>query len=427
MRYVIIGNSASGIAAVEGIREIDKEGGIVIISGESHFNYSRPLISYYLGKKIDFASLSYRGKEFYKKNGVELLLNSIAEKISINKKQVILSDGKRISFDKLLIATGGTPIIPEIKGGKAAGVFTFITLSDALKIEKHIEHSKVKNAIIIGGGLIGLKAAEALMELKIKTSIVELADRVLSNALDKTASGIIENILKKSECQLIANNTVVELKSKNNKVSEAVLKDGQKIPADLVILAIGVRPNLELVKNSVIKSKKGILVDSHMRTSAKDIYASGDCGEAGNQVLAIWPEAVKQGKIAGFNMALRQGSGQAGARKEYKGGFLMNSVELCGVPIISVGESSGEGKPGKSLVYYDEKKPIYKKIVLENGRIKGALFVGKIDRAGIYTGLIKDKIDTTDFKDNLLKEDFGLINLPKEYRKHLVKGGTPII
>jgi NAD(P)H-nitrite reductase large subunit len=420
MNYVIIGNSASGITAAQAIRECDRKNRITIFSDEPYFNYSRPLISYFLGKKVDLDRMAYRGKDFYRDNKVELLLNRKAAKLNPEKKLVILSDGQKIWFDKLLIATGGTPIIPEIKGSDLDGVFTFTKLSDAQKIERYIKANKVKEAVVIGGGLIGLKATEALIGLKIRVTIVELADRILSTTFDQEASSLIEKGLEKIGCRLLTNNTIVEIRSKNRKLNEVILKDKRKVGASLVIVAIGVRPNINLVKNTPIKTNKGILVDNFMQTNIKDIYAAGDCCEAKdllldiNRPLAIWPIAVKQGKIAGYNMA--------GVKKEYPGSFTMNSVELCGIPTISVGGTCPEGKDYQVLDYFDQEKSIYKKIVLKNNRIVGAIFVGDIERAGIYTGLIKDQLDTTSFKKYLLKEDFGLISLPKEYRKHLVTG-----
>jgi NAD(P)H-nitrite reductase large subunit len=420
MNYVIIGNSASGVAAAQAIRECDKKNRITVISDEPHSNYSRPLISYLLGKKVVLDKMVYRGKDFYRDNKVELFLNKKAAKLDPEKKWVILSDGQKIWFDKLLIATGGTPTVPEVKGSNLNGVFTFTKLSDAQKIETYIKANKVKEAIVIGGGLIGLKATEALIELKIKVTIVELANRILSSTFDQKASGLIERGLEKIGCRLLTNNRVVEIKSKNRKVNEVILKDRKKVPASLAIMAIGVRPNIKLVKNTSIKTNKGILVDNFMQTSVKDIYAAGDCCEAKdlllniNRPIAIWPVAVKQGKIAGYNMA--------GVKKEYPGGFAMNSVELCGIPTISVGETCPGEKGYQVLEHFDEEKSVYKKIVLKNSRIVGAIFVGDIERAGIYTGLIKDKVDTTSFKEHLLRKEFGLISLPKEYRKHLVTG-----
>jgi len=423
--YVVIGNSAGGIAAIEAIRECDKKGKITIISQESHSNYSRPLISYLLGKKVDLKAMPYREKDFYKDNKIELILNKRAVKLDLKEKKVVLSTKQKIHFDKLLIATGGTPIIPEIKGCSLGGVFTFTKLADAEKIKEYVEANEVKDAVVIGGGLIGLKATEALIELEIKVTIVELADRILSATFDKKASSIIEDALEKINGKLIMNNTVVEIKDKNKKIKEVILKDKKEITTELVIVAIGVRPSIELTKSTPIKTNRGILVDEHMQTNINGVYAAGDCCEAKdsllniNRPLAIWPVAVKQGKIAGYNMA--------GVKKEYLGSFAMNSVELCGIPTISVGETNPEGKDSQVLGHFDKENNTYKKIVLKDNKIVGVIFVGDIERTGIYTGLIKERVDITSFKENLLKEDFGLISLPKEYRKHLVAGEEAII
>ena len=435
MNYVIIGNSASAVAAIEGIREYDKKGRITVISDEPYFNYSRPLISYLLGKKVTVGKMAYREKDFYHVNRIDLILDNKAAKLDFppdadspsakKKKYVVLADSQKIPFDKLLITAGGVPIMPEIKGVNLKGVFAFTKLTDTRRIEKYIKANKTKKAVVLGGGLIGLKATEALIELKIKVTIVELADRILSATFDKKASGIIEGVLKKIGCKLIANNTITEINRKNKKVKEVVLKDKKRVPTDLVVVAIGVIPNIELAKNTSITTNKGILVNDYMETNVKDIYAAGDCCEAKdlllemNRPIAIWPVAVRQGKIAGYNMA--------GIKKEYQGSFPMNSVELCGVPTISIGNSFTENESYQVLDYFKPEKSVYRKFVFKEGRIIGAIFVGDIERAGIYTGLIKDKVDVTDFKESLLKEDFGLISLPGEYRKHLVTGEVAIL
>ena len=234
MSYVIIGNSASGISAVTAIRECDKDGKITVISDEPHLNYSRPLISYLLSKKVTLDEMFYRGEDFYRGNKVTLILNSKVTKLNLRKKEVILADNQKIHFDSLLIAAGGVPVIPEIKGLNSEGVFTFTTLADAQNIENYIKTNGVKKALVIGGGLIGLKATEALIELKIKVTIVELADRVLSATFDKKASSIIEDVLRKNGCKIAVNNTVMEIMSVDSskkstavKVREVLLKDGK--------------------------------------------------------------------------------------------------------------------------------------------------------------------------------------------------------
>ncbi len=434
VNYVIIGNSASGTAAIQAIRECDKKNKITVISDEPHFNYSRPLISYLLGKKVDVDRISYCGKDFYKDNKVELILNRNAKRLGLKTKHVILSDRRKIPFNKLLIAAGGTPVIPKVKGLGSDGVFTFTKLSDAQNIQSYIKKNKVKEAVVVGGGLIGLKATDALIELKIKVTIVELADRVLSTTFDSKASSIIAAALEKKGCRLVTNNTIIEIRSQesqikkvnhNSNVKSVILEDKGEIQCHMVIIAIGVKPNMELVKDTPIKVNKGIVVNNFMKTNVKDIFASGDCCEASDLLsgrkrpIAIWPVAVRQGKIAGYNMA--------GVKKEYLGSFAMNSMELCGIPTISVGETHPGGKDYQVLEYLDQEKSVYKKIVLKDETMVGAIFVGDIERAGIYTGLIEDKVDATSFKEHLLREDFGLISLPEEYRKHLVTGEVAII
>ncbi len=433
MRYLIIGNGPAGINAINGIRELDPKGEIIVISDEGHLNYSRPLISYLLGNKIKAKDMSYCDQAFYKANRVKLILNKKATKLNIRKKEAILSDKKKLPFDKLLISTGANPIIPDIKGKNLKGVFTFTKLQDATEIARYVGNNRIEEAVIIGGGLIGLKAAEALMALKIRITIIELADRILSSTFDRRASDIIKGALEKERCSLITNNTICEIRGKGDKVSGVVLEDKREIFTSLVIMAIGTRPNIDLISDSSIKTDKGIIVDEFMQTSIQDIYAAGDCCQVRDLILgvdrpiAIWPNATRQGRIAGFNIAFQNNLNHATTRREYKGAFAMNSVELCSIPSISVGLTLPHGKGYDVISYCDQKKSIYKKLILKDNIIVGAIFIGDIDRAGVYTGLIRDSIDVTNFREHLLKEDFGLINLPSEYRKHLVAGEVAII
>ncbi len=417
--YVIVGNSVASIAAVEAIRNQDKDGVITIISDEPHLAYSRPLISYLLAGKVSEEAMFYRDRNFYKENKVEVLLGKKAITLNPKKKLVTLADKRKISFDKLLIATGGTPILPDVRDKDLEGVFTFTKWDDVERIREYIDKNKVKEVVVVGGGLIGLKTVEGLMELKIRVSIVELADRILSATFDKKASNLIESRLKKIGCRVITENTVTKIRGRK-KVAGVILKNGVKLDCGMVIFAIGVVPSVEITKGTGIKINKGILVDGHMQTNIPDIYAAGDVVEGpdliagGTRPIAIWPNAYKQGSIAGSNMA--------GVPKEYVGSFAMNSVELCDLPTISVGLTDPKEEGYEVLDYYDEKNFVYKKVVLKRNTIVGAIFVNDIDRAGIYTGLIMDKVDVSSFREYLLKEDFGLLSLPKEYRKHLVSG-----
>ncbi|MHA1792901.1 MAG: NAD(P)/FAD-dependent oxidoreductase [Promethearchaeota archaeon] len=414
MKYVLIGGGFAGVWAVEGIRSVDKDGEIVLVSEEP--NYSRPLITYVLGNQVDPALLTYRDESFFKKNKVSLKIGNKVEKLDLEGKKVILSSGEDIQYDKLLIATGGSPFVPPIQGVDTKGVFTFTTRQDGEKILDYINQNGVKHVIVLGGGLIGLKSTEALMELGIKVTVVELADRILSATFDKKASRIIENALRESGCRVITEDTISSINSSDGRVASITLKNNNEtIECGMVIMAIGVRPRIDLVKDTPIKVNRGIVVDEHMETSVKDVYAAGDVVESNGSVIAILPVATRQGKIAGKNMA--------GLVVEYSGGIPMNSVSLAGIPTISAGltDPKEDVEKYEILERYEPEKNVYKKLVVRDGVLVGAVFVSKIDRAGIYTGLIREKTDISKFKDKLLSDNFGLIALPKEYRKSLLK------
>jgi len=421
VKYLIIGNSVAAVAAVEAIREKDGKGDITLISDEPQFVYSRPLISYLLAGNVKVEQMYYRGKNFYEKNKVRAVLGKRVTSVDAANRKVVLEDGEEFLFEKLLIATGGKPIVPKTKGSDLNGVFTFTKWDDVEKIKKLLLGTEVKRAVIVGGGLIGLKAAEGLTALGIKITIVELSDRIMSSTFDGTTSEMMKKILEKRGVEVVIKNTADEIIANNLKVGGVILRDGTRINCEMVVFAIGVSPNIEMVKDSGIKVNRGIHVDEYMRTNFPDIYAAGDVVEAydlvlrDNRPIAIWPNASIQGAVAGHNMA--------GGTKKYVGSFAMNSIEICDIPTISMGLTDPPaGKGYEVLQQLDEEKPTYRKIVLKDNVVVGAIFVNDIDRAGIFTSLIKDKIDTSSFKDVLLKEEFGLAWFPKEYRKHLVVG-----
>ena len=418
MTYVIIGNGFAGIRAIENIREIDQEGEIIVISDEE--NYSRPLISYYLGKKVEASAMPFRSAEFFKKNNVTLKIGKKAVKVDTKGKSVEIEGGEKVAYDKLLLATGGKPFIPPIAGSDAQGVFNFTTLADANNIKDYIAKNKVTNAVVLGGGLIGLKATEALMALEVSVTVVELADRVLSATFDKKASRIIENALRKSNCEVLTEDTIEKIVATDGKVSGVDLKSKMTVEAQMVIVAIGVRANIDLANDTPIKTNRGIVVNDFMETSVKDVFAAGDAAESEGWVIAILPIAAKHGKVAGHNMAVKNKMDYT----QHTGGIPMNAVGLAGVPTISVGltDPKENVKDYEILEKYKPKENLYKKLILKDNVLVGTIFVGDINRAGIFTGMILEKLDVTPFKDQLMKDSFGLISLPKNYRKHKVSG-----
>ena len=415
-KYLIIGNSAGGIGAVEAIRKVDKEGTIAIVSDEEYHTYSRPLISYFLANEIAYDKMFYRRSDFYEKKKVNAILGKKVVKIDFDKNAVVLNDESQIGYEKLLLATGGEPFVPKIAGMETYEYSTFTTLNDALKIKDKIEKENVKNVVILGGGLIGLKTAEGLEARGVNITVVELANRILSPVLDDQAASLIQKVLEQQGINVMPNHTISEIVGENGKVTGVLLNKGERIDCEMVIVAIGVRPRIELAKDTPIKLNRGIVVDKNMQTTVPNVYACGDCAEVYDFILdnfrltPLWPTAHVGGRIAGFNMA--------GESKEYVWGTGMNSVDFFGFPVISAGFiNPPEGQEMEVLTKYDPDKMIYKKFIINDKHIVGMIFVNEVDRAGVILGLMRDKIDITSFKNELLLEDFGSIYLPKTLRQ----------
>ena len=417
MNYVIIGNSVAAVGAIRGIRTIDPQGNISVISRERHIAYGRPLISYLLGGLVTEKRMAYLPEDFYEKNRVNLLLGSEVVGVNTDKKQVRLAAGDTLPYDRLLIATGGDPFVPPIEGlaGKEK-VFTFTTWDDADKL-KGISHD-IRRVVVIGGGLIGLKAAEGLHLLGKQITIIELADRILSNAFDRPAGRIVAKKMKANGIDVITEDTVVRIEGEGSEINGVTLKSGDFIPCDTVIVAIGVRPAAGFLKGSKVEVNRGIVVDDRMETNVPGVFAAGDVAEARDffsgqkNPMPIWPDAYIQGDIAGVVMA--------GGDKSYSGGVAMNSLELFKVPTISMGISNPvDLKEFEILTYQDPENSQYRKIVIKGNLLVGAVLVGNVERAGIFAGLIREKMDITPFRESLLAPDFGIIHLPRDIRNAL--------
>ena len=414
VKYLIIGNSAGGIGAAEAIRQVDKRGALAIVSDEPYPAYSRPLISEYLAGECSLERMLFRPADFYEKNKIHTFLGSKVERLDIDAHTIRLDNGRGIVWEKLLVATGGLPIVPQIEGIEKKGVFTFTTLEDAKAIGHYLDGAT--RAVVIGGGLIGISVTEALVKRDIKVSVVEAKERILNTMLDEEASAREEATLREAGVSIVTGRTVTKINSEEKTTSSVTLDDGRKVPCDLVIVAIGVRPRSEIVSDIGIKINRGIVVDCHMATSSADVYACGDVAEAydfihgENRLNPLWPNAYLGGRVAGFNMA--------GVRTEYQGGLAMSSLKYFGLDVVSVGIviPPDDSYEVISNIYDDN----YRKIILKDGLVVGMVFMGNIEKSGIVYSLIKDRVNVNSFKQALVACDFGLLSLPEErWRPHL--------
>lgn len=419
-RYLIIGNSTAAVGAVEGIRRLDRETPIVLVSKEAYHTYSRPLISHLLAGEVDEERMYFRPRDFYERNNVDTRLGVEAVRVDVDAFAVETADGGKILFEQLLVATGGRPFVPDIPGGDAEGVFTFTSWDDAKAVAAHIRKTGAGKAVVVGGGLIGIKAAEALHARGLAVTLVELADRLLPLALNEKGSELAAASLRDAGVSLECGTTIERILAPEGAVSGVILKGGREIACGIVVIAVGVVPDTSIVEGSRIETDRGILINERSATSVPGIYAAGNVAQGRDTLtgesrpIPIFPNAYRQGNVAGINMA--------GGDARVNSAFAMNSLEVFGLPTISVGLATAEGGDCEVLVRGDDETRTYRRFVLRGGRVVGALFVGDIGRAGIVTGLIRERVDVSGIKDLLLADELGLLSLPAEYRKHVVKG-----
>lgn len=417
VKYLIIGNSAGGIGAAEAIRQVDKSGTMAIVSAEPYAAYSRVCISEHLASGCPLEEILFRPADFYETNGIQFFSGKKAERLDAKAHIITLDDGTRLKWQKLLLAIGGLPIVPPIKGIQSKGAFSFTNLDDAIAISQYIDG--IEEAVVIGGGLIGVSATEALVKRGIRVTVVEMKERILNTILDEEASSLEAAAMISAGVEIITGNTVTEINSdpqEPQKISSVALDDGRLITCRLVIVAIGVTPHTELAISGGVEVKRGILVDDSMATSKADIYACGDVAETydfvhnANRLNPIWPGAYLGGRVAGFNMA--------GVPTAYRGSTIMNTMKYFGVDIISAGITV---PPDESYrVFSQHNGDIYRKVVIKNNCVIGMVFAGDVEKSGIIFNLMKDKIDVSQFCELLTTDEFGLSCLPEEiWRPHL--------
>lgn len=401
MQYVIIGNSTAAVAAAEQIRLHDGKGKITMISDEPYHTYGRPLISYYLLGKTDAERMKYRPADFYERNRIDTIFSKRVEKIDAEKKKVLLSDGKKIGYDKLLVATGSRPFNPPMKGIESVPCkFNFMTFDDALALEKVL--SPDKRVLIIGAGLIGLKCLEGIADRVREVAVVDMADRVLPSILDEYGASLVRHELEEHKATFYLSDSVQKFEG-----NTAYLKSGKEIAFDILVVAVGVRPNVELVKDAGGKVGRGILTDDRQETSLKDVYAAGDCTESyditaqTSRILALLPNAQFQGACAGANMA--------GGEVHFTNAVPMNAIGFFGSHILTAGSYFGD-------TYVEKSGDTYKKLFYSENKLNGFILVNKPEKAGIYTSLLRNAtpLDEVDFE--ALKKEPALMAFSAQYR-----------
>ena len=410
--YIIIGNGVAAASCIEGIRSLDKDSRITVVSEENYPVYCRPLISYYLEGKTDLERMKYRSDDYYDQMGCDVLYGKKAVKIDTENKSILLDDGTILPYTSACIAAGSSPFVPPFSGlDTVEKKYAFMTIDDTLALESAI--TKDSRVLIVGAGLIGLKCAEGLKDRVAEITVCDLANRVLSSILDDECASIMQKHLEANGIQFMLGDSVKAF-DKNT----ASMQSGKTIDFDVLVLAVGVRPNTSLVSDAGGKVDRGILINDRMETSIPDIYAAGDCTEGNDiscdkhRILAILPNANMQGRCAGINMA--------GDDAVFDKAIPMNSIGFFGLHAMTAGSYYSEDEGGE--LYEEKSDGKLKRLFTRDGYLTGFILIGDTQRAGIYTSLIREEIPLSTINFDILKKNATSAAFSSEKREKMFGG-----
>jgi len=400
MHYVILGAGPAGVTAAETLRQSDPDAQITMIGGEPEPPYSRMALPYYIYGKVGEDGTYLRQDPAHYDHLRITYKTGLAKGLDTAAKTLTLESGEEISYDKLLIATGASPIIPPMEGANLKGVHTCWTLPDAREILKLAD--KGSPVVLVGAGFIGSIILEALYLRGCKLTVVELAPRMVARMMDETAGGMLGRWCETKGVRVLTGTKVDKLtegSGENGAILDVHLSNGETIPAALAVMAVGVRSNVGFLEGSGIEVNTGITVNEYLQTTAPDVYAAGDCCEGIDlstgkpDMLAIQPVAVEHGRIAALNMS--------GNPHLHRGSLNMNVLDTMGLISSSFGLWQG-AEGGETAKLVDEENFKYLKLNFLGSKLVGAQCVGMTDHVGMLRGLIQTGFDMGEWREKLI-------------------------
>jgi nitrite reductase (NADH) large subunit len=388
-KLVLVGNGMAGIRCIEEILKINPTAfEITIFGSEPHVNYNRILLSTILQGGTSFKDITLNNRDWYNSHDIQLYTGETVCHID-TKRQVLTTDKHReVSYDQLIIATGSVPFALPIPGADKEGVVTFRTIEDCQKMME--SSKKFKKAVVIGGGLLGLEAARGLLNLGMEVQVVHISNLLMERQLDETASNMLKKKLEDQGMSFLLEKETKEIIG-NVRAKGLRFKDGTEVKADLVVMAAGVRPNIQLAKESGIDTNRAILVNDFMETSVANIYAIGECVEHRGMVYGLVQPLYDQGKVLAKRILGIKGKG-------YEGSVLSTQLKISGVDLFSVGKIHEEDSLSQSIKIYDELTDVYKKVVFQDHKMIGAVLFGETKERHRILDMILKKQDLSDIE-----------------------------
>ncbi len=395
MRVVVLGNGISGIIFAKTLREIDHDVEIDVFAKERYHYYPRPNLIDFLAERIPHERLFAFAEDWYTKQNIRIHLSEPVKKILPGSRQIELGHGKREKYDRLIIANGSFSFVPPFQGTEKKGIFTLWSIDDAYKILEYLENHP--NVAVIGGGLLGLEIARALMTKGAQVKVVEFFDRLLPRQLDVEGASILQHQIERMGIKVRVG-TATEAFLGKDEVRGLRFKGNDEWDADMALVAAGSRPDIALVRDAGLETDRGLVVDDYLQTSDPSIYGVGDVVQHKDRVYGIIPASFEQARSAAHNVI--------GQRKKYLGTIPSNTLKVVGIHLASVGVVNPEKGKFEELRKEIKEEGIYKKIVLQDGVIVGAIWMGTKNGVNQITRIIGQKADVSKWKNTILEDDF---------------------
>ncbi len=392
-RLVVVGNGMAGMRTVEELLKLAPDRyDITVFGAEPYGNYNRILLSPLLSGEKSIDDIMLNTREWYAANGITLRAGDRVTEIDRRKRLVKSQSGLEVHYDRLLIATGSMPFIIPVPGHKLPGVIAFRDIND---VEAMLEASRNhRKAVVIGGGLLGLEAANGLMRQGMDVTVVHVMDSLMERQLDKPASLLLKNALEKRGLRFLLEANTAEIVGPD-RVRAVRFKDESIVEADLVVMAVGIRPNFELAKSAGLHCERALVVDDTLQSlSDPRVYAVGECVQHRKATYGLVAPLWDQARVCAIHLA---GLGHT----RYPGSVTSTKLKVTGIDLFSAGDFIGD-QDSEDLVFRDPRRGVYKRLVLKGGRIKGAVLYGDVKDGPWYFELMQKNTDIAGFRGKLL-------------------------
>ena len=399
-RVVVIGAGAAGVNAAIELRKLHPEGEVTLLGDEPYDFYNRMSIGKLVSEATAIDKLYLMPRDWASTRQIRYLRGVSATAIDRERREVITEEGEAIPYDRVLLATGARSYVPEIEGFGLEGVFVLRTIDDAVQVQQYIRQRRCERALIVGGGLLGLEAAHSITELGVYAFVLNRNQWPLSRQLDRAAGTLLGQMMQDLNIAILPWSAPRRIFGAE-RVEGVVLSDGRKLGLDLCLLAMGIQPNAELARAAGLTVRRGVVVDARMTTSDPRIFAAGDVAEHEGRVLGLWPASMEQAHVAVANLL--------GGDLRYTGVVPPTKLKVPEIDMLSVGETEARGEGERELRFEDRNPRRYRKLVLGNGKVRGAILVGYPELTEPVSRAVEESMDATPVLASLERGDWSVL------------------